>query len=96
MVTDAALCDCDAESLIESLQSDWMRWMASPKRIHVDIEGAFTAGKLADVCGRRNIRIVTCGGESHWQLGIVERHIGSIGIGSIGIIDIGSAVLCCH
>ena len=76
--SDAALGNCDAESLLESLQSDWIRWMASPKRIHVDSEGVFAAGKLAEFCGRRNIRIVVCGGEAHWQLGIVERHIGTL------------------
>ena len=41
----------------------------------MDSDGVFTAGKLADFCGRRHIRIIVCGGEAHWQLGVVERHI---------------------
>ena len=52
--------------------------MGTPKRIHVDSDGVFTSGKLADFCGRRAIRIVVCGGEAHWQLGVVERHIGTL------------------
>ena len=63
---------------MKSFQDDWLRFMLSPKRIHVDADGVFTSGRLAEFCARRNIRIVVCGGEAHWQLGVVERHIGTL------------------
>ena len=72
-----SLGNADAEDVMEGLQ-DWLRWMASPKRIHVDADGIFTSGKLADFCSRRGIRVIVVGGEAHWQLGVVERHIGTL------------------
>ena len=76
--SEEALGNADADLLLEAFQNNWLRWMHSPKRIHVDAGGVFTAGKLAEFCARRHIRIIVCGGEAHWQLGIVERHIGTL------------------
>ena len=75
--SDEALGNADADDVLEALQNDWLRWMCTPKRIHVDADGVFTSGKIAEFCARRHIRIIVCGGEAHWQLGIVERHIGT-------------------
>ena len=53
--SDESLGNADADDVLEALQNDWLRWMQSPKRIHVDADGVFTSGKLADLCARRHI-----------------------------------------
>ena len=37
------LGNADADDVLSAFQ-DWLRWMSSPKRIHVDADGVFTSG----------------------------------------------------
>ena len=59
--SDEALGNADADDVLEALQNDWLRWMCTPQRIHVDADGVFTSGKIAEFCARRHIRIIVCG-----------------------------------
>ena len=44
---------------------------------HVDEEGCFHSEQFKEYCGLKSIEVKMAAGESHWQNGIVERHIGT-------------------
>jgi len=71
------LGNIDAKTLIKSLEL-WLRYYDTPKYIHCDSEGCFGSKDFLDWCNSRGIRVITCAGEAHWQIGIVERHIATV------------------
>jgi hypothetical protein len=73
--SDQAMGNVDAALLVSTLKETWLRYFLTPKRIHCDSESVFRSNLFLDFCGERNIRVVQCAGEAHWQLGLVERHI---------------------
>ena len=56
----------------------WMRFYGAPKIIHCDSEGVFNSQVFLEWCNSKSIGVITCAGEAHWQLGIVERHIATL------------------
>ena len=50
--------------------------MGYPKRFHVASEGCFEGEAFLKFCSDKAIEISMCTGETHWQNGVAERHVG--------------------
>ena len=67
-----------AEQVVEALQSSWVRFFGHPSVLRLDPEGAFRSRLLEDFCSTRDIDLQPCAAEAHYQIGVVERSIGTI------------------
>ena len=66
--------NCNDTELLQIVR-EWCRYLLVPKTIHTDEEGVFHSEKLKSWAAERGTLIRMCAGASHWQNGIVERHI---------------------
>ena len=56
----------------------WEEVFGMPARIRHDPEGALMSTELLGEMSRRGVHLLPTAGEAHWQLGIVERLIGTL------------------
>ena len=67
-----------AEQVVDALQNSWIRFFGHPSVLRLDPEGAFRSRLLEDFCGTRDIELQPCAAEAHYQIGVVERAIGTL------------------
>ena len=75
--TERDLGHVATDDILEELEK-WCRYLHAPRRLHFDPEGGFISNKLKKWCAWRNIRPIPTAGDAHHQIGIVERHIGTL------------------
>ena len=64
--------------VVAALQETWIRFFGHPSTLRLDPEGAFRSRALEEFCGSRDIELEHCAAEAHYQIGVVERAIGTL------------------
>ena len=65
-----------AKDYIEVVRMNWFRLAMVPAVIRVDSDGASKSHEFQEWCAARDMEGQMAAGEAHWQIGIVETHIG--------------------
>ena len=64
--------------VIKAYEEYWEELFGAPKVLHHDPEGALVSNQAMQIFADKGIKLDAAAGESHWQLGIVERMIATI------------------
>ena len=78
IVPDDVHENAKGEQVVLAIQESWIRFFGHPSMIRLDPEGAFRSRALEEFCASRDIELEPCAAEAHYQIGVVERSIGTI------------------
>eukprot|EP00969_Alexandrium_andersonii_P062059 2734793-Alexandrium_andersonii.AAC.1 len=67
-----------SKDLVKSFYQDWVGHYGKPRVLRVDPEGAWMSRTTDSTLAEDDISLEPVPGEAHWQVGIVERAIGSV------------------
>ena len=67
-----------SEEILKAFELHWEELFGSPKTLHHDPEGALVSNSTMQEFALKGVKLEATAGESHWQLGIVERMIANL------------------
>ena len=67
-----------SENTILQVVNGWMTYFGCPDEVIADAEGSFRGFKWENLASQSSVKLRLVPADSHWQLGKVERHGGTV------------------